>query len=373
MNTPQTSFRNLAARQTDRRTFLKAAGVGVAGIAGLSVLAGCSTSSPAASSTTAAAGKGDFGSVAMQLSWIKNIEFAGEYFADSKGYYKSAGFSSVDLLAGGSATTSPEALVLSNKVLTGLSSPIVTGAAILNNNAPLKIIGAVYQRDPFCILSLKEKTPMATVADLKGKKIGVQTGPNEQIWNGFLKVNNIDPSELTVVPVQYDPTVLATGTVDGYFAYVTDEPIIMKSKGYTPVMVEFADNGLVFSTQTYVASQQDISGKRDMLKAFMKAEVQGWNDAVASPSESASLAVNKYGKDQKLDMPTQLAEAKAQNQFVATNETKTSGVLHMTNALVDQNISALKAMGIKISADQLFDMSLLAEVFKENPRLIGAS
>jgi len=44
------------------------------------------------------------GTVAVQLSWIKNVEFAGEYMADTKGYYAARGFEKVDLPAGGSAS-----------------------------------------------------------------------------------------------------------------------------------------------------------------------------------------------------------------------------------------------------------------------------
>src|SRR5690242_5280043 len=52
--------------------------------------------------TTAGAsgGAADYGDIAVQLSWIKNIEFGGEYFAIEKGYYTAAGFSKVTLVAG---------------------------------------------------------------------------------------------------------------------------------------------------------------------------------------------------------------------------------------------------------------------------------
>ena len=72
------------------------AGVAIAALA----LAGCASgaATPAASSSgDAAAG---FGDLTIQLSWIKNDEFAGEFFADTKGYYTDAGFDSVDLVPG---------------------------------------------------------------------------------------------------------------------------------------------------------------------------------------------------------------------------------------------------------------------------------
>ena len=38
--------------------------------------------------------------------------------------------------------------------------------------------------------------------------------------------------------------------------------------------------------------QETIDSQRDMLKAFLMAEIRGWTDAVADPAGAAELAVN---------------------------------------------------------------------------------
>src|SRR5947199_139859 len=61
------------------------------------------TSAPTSADTTAtsaAPASLSMKDISVQLSWIKNSEFAGEFEADSKGYYKAAGFDKVDLVAG---------------------------------------------------------------------------------------------------------------------------------------------------------------------------------------------------------------------------------------------------------------------------------
>ena len=78
-----------------------------------------------------------------------------QYIADTKGYYKAAGFSQVNSSAGG-PTVQQDAAWSRGKALVGISSPDITGAAILKG-APLKIIGAQYQKNPFCIMSLAEQ------------------------------------------------------------------------------------------------------------------------------------------------------------------------------------------------------------------------
>ncbi|WP_432488982.1 ABC transporter substrate-binding protein [Kineococcus sp. SYSU DK018] len=350
-----------------RRTFLRGTGLGVLGAAGFASLAACGSEE---GSSAAGATSGGFGEISVQLSWIKNIEFAGEYFADAKGYFSDAGFSKVDLLAGGAAGTAAEAMVLSRRATVGLSSPTLTGPAIVNEDAPLKIIGTTFQKNPFCLVSVEEKTPVRSVADLAGKRLGIQTGGNEQIFDGFCKANGVDTSSFTVVPVQYDPSVVETGEVDAFMSYLTNEPILLAGRGLTPVTLGFADNGLPVVGETFTVLQSTIDEQRDMLKAFLKAEVQGWNDAVADPVESARLAVEVYGADQGLELEEQVQEAEAQNLLVVTDDTRANGLFTMTDALVQENVDALALMGTEITAEQLFDLSLLAEVYEENPDLI---
>ena len=89
----------------DRRTFLRGAGLGLLGAGAPSPPAARRTPAPAPARPAVPPAR--FGEIAVQLSWIKNIEFAGEFMADSKGYYTDAGFSKVDLLAGGAAGPRP--------------------------------------------------------------------------------------------------------------------------------------------------------------------------------------------------------------------------------------------------------------------------
>src|SRR5437868_2561236 len=80
----------------------------------------------------------------------------------------------------GRGSTTAEEIVVSGKALVGLSAPIGTVPSVLKG-APLKIIGSTYQKNPFCLMSLEDGTPIRTVADLKGKKLGVQAGANQTI------------------------------------------------------------------------------------------------------------------------------------------------------------------------------------------------
>ena len=357
---------------TSRRTFLRAAG-GTA--LGLAALAACGTSAGSGSGSSAtpaggasSAAAGSLGSLSLQFSWIKNIEFAGEYFADSKGYYKDAGFSKVDLVTG--PVDSADALVAAGTIDVGLSSPDSTARYIVEQSAPLKIVASTFQKNPFCILSLEEGKPIRTVADLAGKTLGIQQGTNQAIFAGFCKANNVDVSTFKTVVVQYEPTPLTEKKVDGFMAYTTNEPFLVKAEGFTPVTLPFADNGLPLTAETFCVLQDTLDKDRAKIKAFLKAEIQGWNDAVADPEGGAKLAVDTYGKGLKLKLAGQLEQLKAQNQLIVTADTRKNGLFTLTDDLIAGIIKAIGSVGVTITSDQLFDLSLLKEIYAENPDLI---
>ncbi|MBD8044408.1 ABC transporter substrate-binding protein [Arthrobacter sp. Sa2BUA2] len=311
----------------------------------------------------------DYGTLDLNLSWIKNAEFAGEYFADANGYYAEAGFSDVNLIAGGPGGTSSETMVLSGGALVGTSSPMGVAPVIVEEEAPLKIIGTTYQKNPFVIVSLTG-APITTPADLAGKRIGVQAGVNETLFDALLEVNGIDPGSLEKVPVQYDPQPLVNGDVDGFFGYLTNEVLTLELAGHKTAVLPFADNGLPFIAESFVATDESIETRREELKAFLVATLRGWKDAVADAEESARLAVEVYGADLNLDPAKEKMQAEEQNtKLVVSPETDANGLFTISESLIEDNLAILKLAGYDLAAEDIFDLSLLAEVYEENPEL----
>ena len=331
------------------------------------LLAACGgDETPSASSS---GGAKSLGALNYQLSWVKNVEFAGAYVADTKGYYTAAGFSSVTLMAGG-PNVSQDAVVASGKALLGISSPDITAAAILKG-AELVVIGAQYQKNPFAIMSLAA-SPINTPQDMIGKKIGVQA-TNEPVWNAFLKANSIDPSKITKVPAQFDPSPLVSKEVDGWFSFFTNEPNLLKTKGVDTAVMLLNDHGYPMVSEVYVVKKSSLTADRDKVKGALIGDIKGWTDSVADPKLGANLAATKYGKDLGLDETEQTLESTAQNTVVSTADTKANGLFTITDELVDETIKTLALGGVTITKEQLFDLSVLKEVYTENPSIKGTS
>ena len=320
------------------------------------VLAACGSSN----SSSAAGSAATPADVGVQLSWIKNVEFAGSYIADTKGYYRSSGVN-VNLIAGG-PTASIEPTVVSGKALVGINTPDSTAAAV-DQGAPLKIIASMYQKSPFAMMSLAS-APIKTPQDLYGKKIGVQAA-NEPIWATFLKANNLDSSKITKVPVQFDPTPLAQKQVDGWVSYVTNEPNLLKVKGVDTFTFLFNDYHYPVFTNTYFVTEQTLADKaaRANVVNFLRADIRGWQDSLKDPKLGAQLTIDNYGKNLGLDVPEQTLESQAANQLIESSDTIAHGLFWMTDERIADTVKTVALGGTQITP-ALFTREILEEVFQ---------
>ncbi|WP_345801097.1 ABC transporter substrate-binding protein [Microbacterium sp. AZCO] len=342
------------------------------GLAASSVLLGACASgggSPAASGEAAS-----YGDISVQYSWIKNEEFAGEFYAYDKGYYDDAGFSEVTGVAGPDTGV---AKLLSGSVQVALSDAASVGAAVAEQDAPLKIIGTTFQKNPFTILSLQNGGNIETPEDLIGKKIGVQDS-NASVFKALLAANGIDESELTIVPVDFDPTPLINGEVDGFMAYLTNEAITVELSGYPVTNLAYAENGLPYVAETFTVTDQYLAENKDLLKAFLIAEIKGWTDVFqAGTTDTVDVVVKHYNDSAAAgDMtfgdldPEKTAKAiEAEKLLISTDETQENGLFTISDDLQKQTLASLKASGWDLKASQLFDTSIIDEIYKEQPEL----
>jgi ABC-type nitrate/sulfonate/bicarbonate transport system substrate-binding protein len=363
----------------DRRSFLRwgvagSAGIALAGSGGLSAfLAACSssknkttTATTAAGSSTTAGGSsgtaapGSLGALSFQLPWIKNVESAGEFIADSQGIYTQQGFSSVNLIAGGPTATPQETVIQTGQAFIAISSTDATAAAI-QKGFNLKVIGIEYQKNPFCIMSRADK-PINTPQDMIGKRIGVQSD-NNAVWAAFLKANNIDPSKVTKIAAGFDPTPFTQGAADGWFSFITNEPIAVGEKGIKTTNMLLADHNYPEAGNVFIVSTDSLKNSRNKILAAMKAEILAWKISLQDPTVGAQLAATKYG--QGLTAAEQTLESKAQNALIATGDALTHGLFYVTPEFQAANISTLGLGGVTVTASQMFDMSILDELYQD--------
>lgn len=355
-----------------RRRFIGNVGAGAVLLGlGPTLLSACSDDDDGEETGTDGSGGGGspFGELAIQLSWIKNIEFAGLYVADDKGYFADAGFSSVNMIAGPGDAIAP---LVQGQVLYSFLGSETWAAAVTGDDAPIKIVGANFQENPFCILYLNDD-PIEEPDALRGKTIGVQTA-NEQIWQAFLADNGLEEGsgadQVNKVPVDFEPTPLENGEVQGFFSFVTNEPNILRVKGLDVGTLNLQDYGITLYQQIYGVTEETLETKRDQLVAALKAESRGWQEAIKDNELAIELTLEKYGADLDLNPETQQLELEAQIELQQSDATEANGLFYMSDEDIERNITVLGQLGFEVSAD-LYTNEILDEVYADGIDLTG--
>ncbi len=293
--------------------------------------------------------------VALQLSWLHSVQFAGSYIADERGFWAERGLE-VRLDAGGpNAPVEPP--VVTGTALVGISAADYTAAAV-QQGAPFRIIGVAMQNNPFAIASLPAN-PVNEPKDMEGKRIGMPLA-NMPVLRTLCTLNDVDIDKIEVIPTQYDPAPLVAGEVDCLLCWSTDLPVAMYVRGIESVTMLMADFGYTLHSQTYIATDDSLANRRAELVALMAGEVQGWEAYRADLDAATDLTLARF-PDAGLDRPTQIEQARRQVPLMFSDLTDANGFGWWSDETVAQNIETLGLLEMPVEAS-LWDRSILEEV-----------
>jgi ABC-type nitrate/sulfonate/bicarbonate transport system substrate-binding protein len=313
-------------------------------------------------------------SIQYQLDWLKNSEFAGFYIADSNGWYQEEGIK-VKFLPGADVA-SHEAVVAGGGAELGNSSFLSRTVDAINAGSDLVVVGAGFQQSPIGLMSMPDH-PIQTAQDIVGARIGLQEGATSEI-KLILELNGLDPNDWTEVPVGYDPSPLLDGEVDGYYAYLTSQPLIFESKGMEVgkdfFVVSFQDLGWYQYGMLVITKRSYLEDQRDVVVGFVRATVKGWERAVQDPSEGVQLTLDVYGKDLGLDKETEAAQLDAQLPLMQSDLTQEKGLYWMDlDLLAGPMYEALRKGGRDElpEPEKLVDITVLEDAYEGKTSILG--
>ena len=290
---------------------------------------------------------------AMQAAWINDAEFLGYFAAIDNGYYAEEGLE-LTYLPGGPDVI-PESSIIAGKADLALTTPDTTVKAIVEQGAPFRIIGAQYQKNPIGIVSLKSN-PIEKPADLVGKTLAVPP-VNVISVEAMLKMNEIDPASVNIVPYAYDPTPLIRGEIDASLDFTTNVPYTIGQQGAEATSFLLHDFGYTIFNDTVVVTEDVLAGKRAELVAWLRASRKGWvdnfKDAGAYPPKFAESWFKGTGRT----IDNEIYFNRAQQPLMEAD----GGIFSMSEEAIQGNIDALGAVGITATRE-MFDTTLLEEV-----------
>jgi NitT/TauT family transport system substrate-binding protein len=223
--------------------------------------------------------------VTFQLNWMAGGPNAGFEAALAEGYYKEAGLDVTIVQGNGSANT---AQLVANGRAQIAYADAVSVSQLIAKGAPMKIIATVYQSNPNAVMALK-KTGIKSVADLKGKKVGVPSASSQTTMLPLLlKSNNLKESDINMIdmPVASMVPALLQGQVDAVLGSIDAYQIQAESQGAQLDVYRFADHGVPTVSTSIFASNDYLKANPDVVKKFVAASLKGWSFALDNPAKA---------------------------------------------------------------------------------------
>jgi len=220
---------------------------------------------------------------------------------------------------------------------------------------PLVAFAAVMQRDPGAIMSPAGR-PIRSVHDMVGKTLGVPNSVRAQLLP-LMRRAGIDPDSVRLVPVGSDPSLLASGQVDGYYSWSTTAVPALRKIGFEPHWLHVSDLGVPGYGQVLIARRDTLAQHRDVLVRYTRALIRGWSWVVANPGEAAALIVRKYAPP-GTDLAEQRAQAEMMRDYIVTGDAKTHGLLWIDPAVFERALALGREAG-SVPADAQVDLSRL--------------
>jgi len=287
-----------------------------------------------------------------QLGWVKGIQFGGYLAALDRGDLAREGLD-VNMVAGGPGTDY-RTLVSSGRALVSESNVagMIDGAL---RGQPLVAFAAVMQRDPGAIMSPAGR-PIRTVHDMVGKTLGVPNSVRAQLLP-LIRRAGIDPDSVRLVPVGSDPSLLASGQVDGYYSWSTTAVPALRKIGFEPHWLHVSDLGVPGYGQVLIARRDTFEQQRDVLVRYTRALMRGWRWVVDHPAEAAELIVRKYAPP-GTDLSEQLGQAEMMRDYILAGDARRHGLLWIDPGVFEKAVALGREAG-SVPADAVVDVSRL--------------
>src|SRR6266511_471020 len=192
--------------------------------------------------------------------------------------------------------------------------------------------------------------------DAVGKRIGLQTGARGP-WATIQSLAGLKESDMTIVPVQFDPTPLVQGQVDGFWAFAFNQPLVLQAQGLDTVFMTAFDAGYRFYGDAIITTDTAVKASANELARWLGATQKGWDYTFGHVDEVAKLVVDK-SPALNLDLKQQTAQLKAEAEFMKSPK----GFFSMEAATWQAGIDILKSLNQldkPITAAEVMNTSIL--------------
>jgi NitT/TauT family transport system substrate-binding protein len=279
----------------------------------------------------------DSANMVLQLGWLPGTAQVGEIVAKRLGFYTQEG---IEIrIAGGGPSVDGVSVVASGSADAGQISSSPSIMLAVSQNIPIQCFAAALQRHPYCFFSLKSN-PVRTVAEIAGKRVGVQSTA-QVLLKAMLVSGNVPEKSVQIVPVGADLIPLLTGQVDVIGGWSTDTSAV-RALGGSRVDLSLWDTGVHLYALPYYAAVHTLTNEFDSIVRFLRATARGWVYARDHRDEAADHLVREYPG---LNRDDQRSAIEALMSFAFNDRTKQAGWGMMDPKIWQEQISTYAALG----------------------------
>ncbi|MFA5902744.1 MAG: ABC transporter substrate-binding protein [Desulfobacula sp.] len=235
-----------------------------------------------------------------RLKWLFNTSVAGDIYAEAKGYFKDAGLK-VNVREG-----SPEKNAINELELRSADFGVASADQViraLDKGAKIIVLAQLFQVNPMQWIYRADQPEIKTLADLKGRNIGITFGGNDEtVMNTLFTKAGITKKDVKITGVRFDFTPFFKREVEVWPVYFNSQGVILKDKlakeGEKVFFFNPADFGVNFVANSVITSEKVWTNKPEVVKKFMEALLKGW-EAAMNPANEADvlMEVKKQDKD----------------------------------------------------------------------------
>jgi ABC-type nitrate/sulfonate/bicarbonate transport system substrate-binding protein len=286
--------------------------------------------------------------------------FAPHFVALEKGYYDKQGLK-VDIQPGGPGID-PLKIVLTGDADVGLASYDQILLA-RERGLPLIAIGEDTTKSGVGFISLVS-SGIKTPKDFIGRKVGVMPGTDKgTVYEALMSKLGIDRSKIQEIPVQFNLAVLFNGTVEVFPAFISNQPIIAQDNGFEVNVIDPDQYGITPGGNVFFTSEETLRKKRDVLEAFLRAELGAIMDSQSMNDGEVVDCVIKHNNQLKRD--TEIKIWQATKALILPKDRSTVGI--MPRARWEHTAQLFKQAGLLKSApdfDKAYTNALVEDIHK---------
>lgn len=299
---------------------------------------------PAASGTqpTQAAASKPLKPITFQAGYLAqgNISFVAAYVAKEKGFFADEGLDvTIEHSSPGGGEQAQRLAAKQIQFTTQTGSDFVWQKA---TSKPPFVAVEVFGHNNDEALLVLDDSPIKTLADLKGKKVGFKPAESAQppwmlamLHNAGLNFGDVD-----LVQIGFDPRVIlpdfGAGRVDAMQVFRSNEPDTLERMGFKSRLFKPADVGVNFLGQIYITNEDFIKSDPEMVAGFVRATTKAlaWVLDPANKNEVTDIVMKYAGA--KADRAHQEFIWTTEAQYVTAPSTKEVGLGYASDQEWDQ-------------------------------------